>query len=68
MNLLRIMLMLCVQGSSGKVEDIPWIVMTSDATDSFTSRYFEEKAFFGLKKSQVSQMLHQHAPGFQALD
>ncbi|KAG0579776.1 hypothetical protein M758_4G124000 [Ceratodon purpureus] len=32
---------------------IPWLVMTSDATDSATRAFFEEKAFFGLDKSQV---------------
>lgn len=32
---------------------IPWVVMTSDATDSATRAFFEEKSFFGLEKSQV---------------
>ncbi|XP_024373294.1 UDP-N-acetylglucosamine pyrophosphorylase isoform X2 [Physcomitrium patens] len=32
---------------------IPWLVMTSDATDLATRTFFEEKNFFGLEKSQV---------------
>jgi UDP-N-acetylglucosamine/UDP-N-acetylgalactosamine diphosphorylase len=35
---------------------IPWVVMTSDATDSATRAFFEEKAFFGLEKSQASSV------------
>ncbi|CAM6105139.1 unnamed protein product [Calypogeia fissa] len=32
---------------------IPWIIMTSDATDIPTRQYFQEKDFFGLDESQV---------------
>lgn len=32
---------------------IPWIVMTSDATDAPTRTFFEEKDYFGLDPSQV---------------
>ncbi|KAL2651794.1 hypothetical protein R1flu_019922 [Riccia fluitans] len=32
---------------------IPWIVMTSDATDMSTRAYFEDNKFWGLDKSQV---------------
>lgn len=44
-------------GTSTKVQ-IPWIVMTSDATDSATRIYFEEKAYFGLEKSQARLALN----------
>lgn len=37
-------------------QQIPWLVMTSDATDTPTQKYFEEKAFFGLEKSQASSL------------
>ncbi|BFI24597.1 16S rRNA processing protein RimM [Marchantia polymorpha subsp. ruderalis] len=32
---------------------IPWIVMTSDATDEYTQAYFEDNEFFGLDSAQV---------------
>lgn len=32
---------------------IPWIVLTSDATDAPTQAFFEEKDYFGLDGSQV---------------
>ncbi|KAL3700076.1 hypothetical protein R1sor_018098 [Riccia sorocarpa] len=32
---------------------IPWIVMTSDATDASTRAYFEDNEFWGLDRSQV---------------
>lgn len=32
---------------------IPWIVLTSDATDVSTRSFFEKKEYFGLKESQV---------------
>ncbi|CAM6009300.1 unnamed protein product [Sphagnum balticum] len=41
-----------VMGTEVKLQ-IPWIVMTSDATDLPTRTFFEEKHFFGLDKSQV---------------
>lgn len=41
-----------VMGTEVKLQ-IPWIVMTSDATDLPTRTFFEEKHFFGLGKSQV---------------
>jgi UDP-N-acetylglucosamine pyrophosphorylase len=41
-----------VLGTEVKLQ-IPWIVMTSDATDLPTRTFFEEKHFFGLGKSQV---------------
>jgi UDP-N-acetylglucosamine pyrophosphorylase len=36
---------------------IPWIVMTSDATDAPTRLFFEENGFFGLDESQVNFLL-----------
>jgi UDP-N-acetylglucosamine pyrophosphorylase len=35
---------------------IPWIVMTSDATDELTRQFFEENSFFGLDESQVDSL------------
>lgn len=32
---------------------IPWIVLTSDATDAPTRAFFEERDYFGLDVSQV---------------
>lgn len=43
---------------TGNKRRIPWIVMTSDATDSATRAFFEEKAFFGLEKSQARLWNH----------
>lgn len=32
---------------------IPWLVLTSDATDVATRAFFEENAYFSLDESQV---------------
>ncbi len=39
---------------TGNKRRIPWIVMTSDATDTATRAFFEENSYFGLEKSQAS--------------
>lgn len=41
---------------TGQKRRIPWIVMTSDATDAATRAFFHEKSFFGLEKSQASSV------------
>lgn len=41
------------EGDVSAVPPIPWLIMTSDATDAATRQFFEEKAHFGLDPSQV---------------
>lgn len=36
---------------------IPWIILTSPATDERTRQYFEQQSYFGLLKSQVHFVL-----------
>jgi UDP-N-acetylglucosamine pyrophosphorylase len=37
----------------GVKPQIPWLVLTSDATDVPTRAFFEENSYFGLDESQV---------------
>lgn len=44
---------LASEGSSTPVPPIPWMIMTSEATDARTEQFFEEHNFFGLPRSSV---------------
>ncbi|MCW8129071.1 MAG: UDPGP type 1 family protein [Planctomycetota bacterium] len=41
---------------------VPWIVMTSDANDADTRKYFQEKGFFGLGADSVMFCVQENMP------
>jgi len=43
---------------------VPWYVMTSDATDAATRRFFDEHDFFGLPREDVSIFAQAMIPAF----
>ncbi|KAH9550882.1 hypothetical protein CY35_10G095000 [Sphagnum magellanicum] len=52
-RLLLVQELAAVVAAPGVRPQIPWLVLTSDATDVATRAFFEENAYFGLDESQV---------------
>ncbi|CAM6065061.1 unnamed protein product [Sphagnum tenellum] len=52
-RLLLVQELAAVVAAPGVKPQIPWLVLTSDATDVPTGAFFEENAYFGLNESQV---------------